>query len=57
MNKKKIKNVFSKAFIISLATLAVQGIDVYAENVRETAGIGCENQLASTSYISRIGYI
>ncbi|MCI8498657.1 MAG: hypothetical protein HFG33_04590 [Bacilli bacterium] len=47
MNKKKIKNVFSKAFIISLATLAVQGIDVYAENVRETAG----REIADGSYI------
>lgn len=38
MNKKKFKNVFSKTFVIALAAIAVQSINVDAASVRETAG-------------------
>lgn len=43
MNKKKFKNVFSKAFVVGLATFAVSNFNVNAATVRENAGAEITN--------------
>ncbi len=43
MNKKKFKNVFSKTFVLALAAIAAQSINVDAASVRETAGQEIDN--------------
>lgn len=47
MEKRKFKKVFSKAFIVALAAVAVSSVNVNAETVRETAG----KEITDGSYI------
>lgn len=47
MEKKKFKNVLSKAFVVAIAAAAVGSVNVNAANIRETAG----NEIEEGSYI------